>query len=188
MNYKSLYSHCNCTITTRFTGILHFALQNCRTDIFILNHTNEILLPCKDKRISLKVNVVEGDKLYTFSKEINKSLTESAILSQKTLIFARMYKCLLSISWKNQLLCSNCLMAFWKLNNINTIILYRPNNMFVALLDKLITWFYCMYRFSFRLLWTWIIFYHLRLRIGRLNNPQNQSFSSHWFNQSNHNF
>lgn len=99
VNYKSIYSHCNCTITTRFTGILYFTSENCSTDIFILNHTDKIRVPCESKgtRIGLESNVVEGDKLYTFSTEINKSLTESTIFSQKTLIFARMYEYLLSI-------------------------------------------------------------------------------------------
>ena len=124
MNFKSIFSHCNCTITTRFNGILHFDSQNCSTDIFILNHNNKIKHSCKGTRIYFTEHVEKGDKLCTFSTEINKPLTESAIFSQKTLIYVRMYKCLLSKSWKYQLLYSkseNFITKIW-LNCIVQII------------------------------------------------------------------
>lgn len=94
VNYKAIFSHCNCTIITHFNGKLNFASENCTTDIFVLNHTDKIQLPCKGTKIRFQGNVVEGNKLYTFSTEINKPLTESTILSQKTLIYVhgRMYK------------------------------------------------------------------------------------------------
>ena len=97
VNFKSIYSHCNCTITTNFSGKLYF-VQNCSTDILILNHNATIRLPCKGSKILDYVDVVEGGKLFTISTHINKPLFESTILNQKIHIYARMYECLLSIS------------------------------------------------------------------------------------------
>ena len=97
VNYKSIYSHCNCTITTNFSGKLIF-FQNCSTDILILNHNATTRLPCKGSKIHDGVNVVEGGKLFTISTQINEPLNESTILNQKIHIYTRMYECLLSIS------------------------------------------------------------------------------------------
>nr|XP_022342155.1 uncharacterized protein LOC111135955 isoform X2 [Crassostrea virginica] len=90
VNHKSIYSHCNCTITTNFSGKLYF-VQNCRTDILILNHSATIRLPCKGPKIHIGVNVVEGGKLFTISMQINKPLYESTILNQKIHIYALSY-------------------------------------------------------------------------------------------------
>ena len=91
VNYKSIYSHCNCMITTNFSGKLYF-FQNCSTDICILKHTATIRLPCKGSKIYERVDVVEGGKLFTISTKINKPLNESTILNQKIHIFTSMYE------------------------------------------------------------------------------------------------
>lgn len=63
-SFSSIYSHCNCTITTNFTGRLYFVSQNCDTDIKNLHSNNSIRLPCKGSK---GTNVSKGDILHMIS-------------------------------------------------------------------------------------------------------------------------
>lgn len=92
-SYKSIYSHCNCTITTNFTGTLYFVSQYCSNNIYILNNKDSIPLSCSGIKKTSKTNFTKGDKLFMISTFVNNFPTESTISNQVhvILIHARKY-------------------------------------------------------------------------------------------------
>ncbi|XP_078336236.1 uncharacterized protein LOC111135956 [Crassostrea virginica] len=89
-NYKSVYSHCNCTIAINFSGGLYFVSQNCGTSINIRNRARNysIPLPCSGSRETSKAKVVKGDILHLISTYDNNFSTDSKNEIQNISIFA----------------------------------------------------------------------------------------------------